>query len=158
MAPHPLPSQPTLSSPQLIPKPQFTPRHPLLTPRPHQNSQPTLRHHHQPTHRILTNSNPRSTLSLSMTTTASSLPMELLSLGTSLLMGHHQPTTLLRHPTTQLRHPTTQHRRLTTPLTHQRTSTLLSRNTTSSPATASSLGTSQRMATLPSSPYHPTPA
>merc|ERR1719341_1820450 len=71
MAPHPLPSQPTLSSPQLIPKPQFTPRHPLLTPRPHQNSQPTLRHHHQPTHRILTNSNPRSTLSLSMTTTAS---------------------------------------------------------------------------------------
>merc|ERR1719341_2150687 len=95
MAPHPLPSQPTLSSPQLIPKPQFTPRHPLLTPRPHQNSQPTPRHHNQPTHRTLTNSNPRSTLSLSTTTTASSLPMEL-----------HQPTTLLRHPTTTTSLPT----------------------------------------------------
>merc|ERR1719318_1035577 len=71
---HPLPNQPTLSSPQLTPKPQSTQRRPLPTPRASPRSTP--RPHHQPTHRILIPSNHNNILSLSMITTASNLPMD----------------------------------------------------------------------------------
>merc|ERR1719318_1214886 len=164
---HPLPNQPTLSSPLLTQKPQSTQRRPLPTPRaspqstPRPHHHPTLRPHHQPTHRILTPSNHSNILSHSMITTASNLPMD----HTSPAMELHHPTTLPRHLTTLPRHlttlprhltilprrPTTPRRHLTTPPRLLPTSTQHSRSTSSLPtASYPAMGdTKEDMATLP---------